>query len=192
MRALHHLRRFINAKNNEEERAEIREYLIENAQDLAESFGVPQQLFVETVAKIEDDTELAIRVLDGIRRATSGDRRQRYEAQSKSAQQSAEILGAVSRWRPSGCEIDLQSVLASCLTRRQDLLVFVSDTFAVAVRMAPLFDLAKLQRPDLTGWVDAKGLHVRWATGGLNFLPASDPQASRIIVPLAGRARLAA
>lgn len=192
MKALCNLRRFINAKNNEEERAEIREYLVENADDLSEAFGVSRTTFIQTVTKIEDDTELAIRVLDGIRRATSGDRKQRYTSRVTSAQQSAEILGTVSRWHHDGCEVDMPSLLASCLTRRQDLLVFVSDLFAISVRMAPLFDLAKLQRSDLTGWVDAKGLHIQWATGGLNFSPATDPQAARVIVPLAVRARIAA
>jgi len=110
----------------------------------------------------------------------------------KSAQQSAEILGAVAFWREHGAEVDVTSLLSCALTRRNDMLIFVADNFAVGIRMAPLFDLRRLDRLDLTGWVDAKGLHVRWSSGGLNFAPAMDPHAQRIIVPLAGRARVAA
>lgn len=192
MRALNDLRRFINAKNNDEERTEIRAYLLENAEELSEAFGVSLDAFRAAVAKVEDDVELSIRMLDGIRSASKDQRSQKYETLVKSAQQSAEILGAVSSWRGERAEIDVPSLLSCALTRRADMLVFVSDKFAVGIRMAPLFDLRKLGRLDLTGWVDAKGLHVRWSTGGLNFVPSLDPHASRIIVPLAGRARIAA
>lgn len=192
MRILNDLRRFIQAKNNEEERAEIRAYLLENAAELADAFGVSLDGFREAVSKVEDDVELSIRMLDGIRSAARDQRHAKYEKIVKSAQQSAEILGAVAFWREDRAEVDIPSLLSCALTRRDDMLIFVADTFAVGIRMAPLFDLRKLGRVDLTGWVDAKGLHVRWSSGGLNFVPTLDPHASRIIVPLAGRARFAA
>lgn len=192
MRALNDLRRFINAKNNDEDRAEIRAYLLENAGDLSEAFGVSVDAFREAIATVEDDVELSIRMLDGIRSASKDQRRAKYETVVKSAQQSAEILGAVAFWRGDRAEVDVTSLLSCALTRRDDVLVFVADKFAVGIRMAPLFDLRKLGRVDLTGWVDAKGLHVRWSSGGLNFFPTLDPHAARIIVPLAGRARFAA
>lgn len=192
MRALNDLRRFINAKNNDQERAEIRAYLLENAADLSEAFGVAIDAFREAIATVEDDVELSIRMLDGIRSASKDQRSQKYEKLAKCAQQSAEILGAVAFWRGDRAEVDVTSLLSSALTRRDDMLIFVADTFAVGIRMAPLFDLRKLGRVDLTGWVDAKGLHVGWSSGGLNFFPTLDPHAARIIVPLAGRARFAA
>ncbi len=192
MRALNDLRRFIKAKNNDEERAEIRAYLLGNAHDLSEAFGVSVDAFREAVSNVADDVELSIRMLDGIRSAAKDQRRGKYEKLVRSAQQSAEILGAVAFWRGERAEIDVTSLLSCALTRRDDVLVFVADTFAVGIRMAPLFDLRKLGRMDLTGWVDAKGFHVRWSTGGLNFVPTLDPHAARIIVPLAGRARFAA
>lgn len=192
MKALNDLRRFINTKNNDFEREEIRAYLLENAVDLALAFGVSLHAFQEAIVKVDDDVELSIRVLDGIRRAAQSERSQKYESRVKSAQQSAEILGAVAFWREDRADVDVTSLLSCALTRRADMLVFVADNFAVGIRMAPLFDLRKLCRVDLTGWVDAKGLHVRWSSGGLNFAPAMDPHAQRIIVPLAGRARVAA
>lgn len=191
MKSLSSLRRFIMTRNTEEDREEVRMYLTENAEELASAFGVSRSAFVAAIERVQDDTELALRVLDGIRRAGSVERTERYEGRVRYAQQSAEILGAVTHWRPYGCEVDVPSLLKTCLTRRKDLLVFTSHLFAVSIRMAPLFDLARLRLADLTGWVDAKGFHVRWASGGLNFFPASDPHASRIIVPLAGRARIA-
>lgn len=192
MRALNNLRRFINAKNNDEERAEIRAYLLENAEELSEAFGVSLDAFRDAIGKVDDDVELSIRMLDGIRSASKDQRIHKYEKLVTSAQQSAEILGAVAFWREDRAEIDVPSLLSCALTRRADMLMFVADKFAVGIRMAPLFDLRKLGRVDFTGWVDAKGLHVRWSTGGLNFVPSLDPHAARIIVPLAGRARIAA
>lgn len=192
MKALVDLRRFINTKNNDFEREEIRAYLLDNASELAIAFGVSLQAFQEAITRVDDDVELSIRVLDGIRRASKSERSHKYEQKVKSAQQSAEILGAVAFWRGNRAEVDVPSLLSCALTRRDDLLVFVSDTFAMGIRMAPLFDLKKLNRMDLTGWVDMRGLHVRWSSGGLNFVPAMDPHAQRIIVPLAGRARVAA
>ena len=192
MKALNDLRRFINTKNNDFEREEIRAYLLDNAADLALAFGISLHAFQEAIVKVDDDVELSIRVLDGIRRAAQPERSQKYESRVKSAQQSAEILGAVAFWREHGAEVDVTSLLSCALTRRNDMLIFVADNFAVGIRMAPLFDLRRLDRLDLTGWVDAKGLHVRWSSGGLNFAPAMDPHAQRIIVPLAGRARVAA
>src|SRR5689334_21933193 len=66
MKALNDLRRFINTKNNDFEREEIRAYLLENAVDLALAFGVSLQAFQEAITKVDDDVELSIRVLDGI------------------------------------------------------------------------------------------------------------------------------
>ena len=192
MRALNNLRRFINANNTGEERAEIRTYLVQNDAELSEAFGVSVNAFREAVSKVEDDVELSIRMLDGIRIAAKDQRRRRYEALVESAQQSAEILGAVASWRGDHAEVDVTSLLSCALTRRDDVLVFVSDGFDVGIRMAPLFDVRKLGRVDLAGWVDVKGLHVRWSTGGLNFYPTTDPHATRIIVPLTVRSTVAA
>ena len=77
---------------------------------------------------------------------------------------------------------------ASTLTKRNDLLVFTSDQFTIGVHMAPLFDMAKLKKRDLTAFVDAKGLHIRWTTGGLNLRPRTDAGADRIVMSLPTRA----
>jgi len=192
MRALIHLRRFINAKNNDEERTEIREYLHQHVEELSRAFGVTENAFTQAIEGVDDDVELALRITDGLRRASSKYRARQHEERARSAQQSAEILGAIAQWNGERAEIDVLSLLSSALTRRQDMLIFVADRFAVGVRMAPLFDLRRLGRWDVSGWVDARGLHVRWSTGGLNFYPVMNPHAERIIVPLAGRARIAA
>ena len=66
------------------------------------------------------------------------------------------------------------------------MLLFISDHFTVGVSMALLLDLAKTarMRPDLTGFVDAEGLHLRWETGGLDLRSQSDPKAVAIAVHL--------
>jgi len=49
----------------------------------------------------------------------------------------------------------------------------------------PLLDLAKIHRvrDDLSGFVDADGLHLRWGKGGgLNLRPQQDADASKIIL----------
>lgn len=192
MRALIDLRRFIDAKNTDEERAEIREYLLENAVELSLAFGVSLRSFQHAICRVHDDEELSRRVLDNIRTTSKHGRRERHESRAKAAQQSAGILGAVAVWNEERAELDVPSLLASVLTRPNDMLVFVSDTFVVAVRMAHLFTLRKLRRRDPTGWVAASGLHIRWSTGGLNLRPSTDPHATKVIVPLAARSAIVA
>jgi hypothetical protein len=187
MRALIDLRRFINAKNTDEERAEIREYLLANAMELSAAFGVSLRSFQQAVGRVDDDQELSRRVLDNISTTTKQGRHQRQQTRAKVAQQSAGILGAVAIWSDDRAELDVPSLLACVLTRPNDMLVFVSDTFVVGVRMGHLFTLRKLRRRDLTGWVDANGLHIRWTTGGLNLRPSTEPHATRVILPLAAR-----
>ena len=58
--------------------------------------------------------------------------------------------------------------------------------------MAPLFDLAKLKKRDLTAFVDADGLHIRWSSGGINLFPQVDGDADRIVMSLPAKVAAAA
>jgi hypothetical protein len=191
-KALTDLKRFIRANNGDEERHEIRAYVRENARELGEVFGVSSSQILAGLETEADDGTLLARLVKEIAAVERGHRDQRVEDRTSTAQASADVLGNVAVWEEDRAIVDVVSLLASTITGREDMLIFVADTFAVGIPMAHLFDLRKLGRVDLTGWVDAKGLHVRWKTGGLNFLPAMDPRAARITVPLARRERVAA
>lgn len=172
-KALQGLKRFVAAKNNEDERAEIRAYVNDNADDLANAFAVTREKFLSAVAKVEDDEKLASLLLGSIKQAFSDGRGAKVEARNASAQQSADVLGSAVQWEGNAASVDVVSLLASVLTRRGDVLVFACDAFSVAVYMDPLIALAKLGRTDLTAFVDANGFHVRWSggKGGVNLRP---------------------
>lgn len=191
-RTLRDLKRFTIAKNSDEERSEVRAYVKENAAELGEVFGVEAEEIVKGTEAVEDDATFVRRLLKEVARVERADREGRVEDRSGTAQASADVLGSAAVWVGDTVIVDVVSLLAAVLTRRQDMLIFVADSFAVGIPMARLFDLRRLGRVDLTGWVDAKGLHVRWSTGGLNFRPAMDPRATRITVPIPGMAHVAA
>ena len=192
MKILRDLRRFVLAKDNDDERHEVRSYILENADSIASAFGVTTEAIKLGLDRVEDDAALARRLLTEIKRAQADGRQRRTEDRANTAQTSADVLASVARWHGDAAHFDLLSVLASVLTRSQDLLVFTSDAFTVAIFMAPLIKLARLDRTDLTAFVDAKGLHVRWAHGGINLRPQTDPSADRVTFPLPARLAIAA
>jgi hypothetical protein len=192
-KALQQLKRFIAAKNNEDERAEIRAYANENADDLASAFAVTREKFLSAVAKVEDDEKLASALLGSIKQASCDGRAEKVETRNLSAQQSADVLGSAVQWEGNAASVDVVSLLASVLTRRGDMLVFACEAFTVPVYMDPLIALAKLERTDLTAFVDANGFHVRWngGKGGVNLRPKQvDRDAFKVFVKLAARERI--
>jgi hypothetical protein len=184
MKAMRDLRRFILAKCNSEEQHEIREYVTENLYELARDFCVAAGTITTALENVQDDASLAVRLLETIRRAESLQREQRKVNRAKAAQASAEALASMAKWQDGKVHVDMVSLLASALTKRNDLLVFTSDYFTVGVYMSPLFDLAKLRKKDLTAFVDSEGLHIRWKTGGLNLFSQADAEADRIVMSL--------
>jgi len=194
MKALRDLRRFILAKCNSEEQHEIREYVSENLYELARDFCVTTGTIVTALENVQDDAALAVRLLETIRRAEALQRDQRKVNRAKAAQASADALASMAKWdgEKEKINVDMISLLSSCLTKRNDLLVFTTDSFTVAVYMSPLFDLAKLRKKDVTAFVDADGLHVRWRTGGLNLRSQVDAEADRIVMSLPPRVRAVA
>jgi hypothetical protein len=184
MKALNDLRRFIIAKSNVQEQHEIREYVQENIANLARDFCVTIGTIQTALDNVPDDSSLACRLLETIRRSGALQRNRRKEARAKAAQASVDALAAMVRWEDDKAHVDIRSILGSALTKRNDLLVFTTDDFAVGVYMAPLFDIAKLKKRDLTAFVDAKGLHIRWSTGGINLFPQIDAEADHIVMSL--------
>jgi hypothetical protein len=189
MKALRDLRRFILAKCNSEEQHEIREYVNEHLNEVARDFCVTTGTIVTAMENVQDDAALAVRLLETIRRAETMQRDLRKTSRAKAAQASADALASTARWEGETAQVDILSLLSSMLTKRNDLLVFTCDDFTVGVYMSPLYDLAKLKKRDLTAFVDAKGLHIRWRTGGLNLCPQIDHQAERIVMSLPARVR---
>jgi|CXWL01.1.fsa_nt_gi hypothetical protein len=192
MKALTALRRFILAKCNSEEQHEVRLYVQENICDLARDFCVTTGTIVTALDNVQDDAALAVRLLETIRKAEALQRDTRKTARATAAQASADALASMVKWHGEEAHVDMVSLLSSALTKRNDLLVFTTDSFTIAVYMSPLFDLAKLRRKNLTAFVDANGLHVRWPKGGLNLRSQVDRHADRIVMSLPARVRSAA
>lgn len=184
MRALRELRRFILVKSSEGAPSEIRHYIVENVETLARSFYVPTRLIIDAVQGVKDDGALATKFLETIVRAEALLRQNRKERREEAAHSSAAAIGSVAQWDGEKVTVDIMSLLASALTRRNDLMVFACDGLEIGVNQSVLFDLARLKRRDLSAFVDAEGLHVRWPSGGLNLYPQTNPKAERVVVPL--------
>jgi hypothetical protein len=186
MKTLREFRRFVLIKCAEGNHAEIRPYVFDNLSRLALAFQVPPQAIVEAVEKITDDRSLATRFVETTIRAEALLRKTREENRSRAAQQSADVLAAATQWEGNRAHLDMTSLLSSALTRRNDMLVFVGEQFTVGIWMAPLLDLARIARvrSDLTGFVDADGIHLRWKCGGLHLCPQGDARTAKIFVHL--------
>ncbi len=184
MKALSNLRKFIIAKSNAEEQAEIRLYVHENLHELARDFCVTTSTIVASLENVPDDAALAVRLLETIRRAEAMQRDLRKNNRAKAAQASADAMASMAKWQDGKAYVDLASLLSSALTQRNHLMVFTADDFTVGVYQSPLFDLAKLKKKNLTAFVDAQGLHIRWPSGGLNLRPQTDNDVDRIVMSL--------
>lgn len=183
-KALRDLKRFILAKNTDDERHEIRSYVAENGDELP--------ALADAVNTIEDDAKLVGHLLAEIASVGRMLRERRVDERARAAQAAADVLASAVRWRDDTALVDIGSLLMSTLTNRADLLVFTCEAFTVAVFMAPLLDLARLKKAGMTAFVDARGLHVRWRTGGLNLRPQTERRASRIVITLPERSAAAA
>lgn len=184
MRALRELRRFILIKSAEGNQGEVRHYILENVESLARAFHVPVRVIIDAVQGVKDDDALSTKFLETIVRAESIMRCKRKENRARSAQESAQNIGSMAKWDGDKVWVDILSLLASALTRRNDMMVFSGDGFQVRVPQSLLFDLARLKRRDLSAFVDARGLHVVWESGRLNFYPHPPSDAERVVVPL--------
>lgn len=184
MKVIQQLRRFILIKSAEGNHGEIRALIAANLQRLSQAFHVTPEALLQAVSSIQNDRALAFKLLESILKIEAVERRQQKDRRILAAQASANALASCATWKGDRALIDMPSLLSSALTSRRDLLVFTSDQFTVGIHMAPLLDLSKVirARTDLSGWVDRKGIHLRWRTGGLNLLSQEDPDATRIIV----------
>ncbi len=193
MRALDHLARFIRATDTDDERHEIRGYVQANSRELAEEFSISEDALRSGIDRETDDARLARRLLAEVDRTRREGRTAKTAERMRKAQEAADAVGALARCREDCWEIDLRALLASGLTDRAHVLVFMVDGFTVATRMRPLFAFRTLKRRDAWAFVDAKGFHIRWGVaGGLNLPPCVEPNASKIYVNLAPAAACAA
>lgn len=194
MSVLLDLKRFIACKSRPDEAHEVLEHVIANAETYAPAFGVAPERLMIALCREETDDQIVRLLVGSIKAAGSKSRQQRAEGRALSAQESADVLGGACAWEGDRALVDVTSLVASVLTKPGALLVFCAEgLFEVAVYMKPLLGLAKLKKPDLAGWVDATGLHVRWngGRGGLDLRHQIDRDADRIVVNLGAQAEVA-
>ncbi len=201
MKALRELRRFVLFKSAEGCHAEVRSYVLDHIDALASALRVSAESLVELLAAARDDELLAAHLLNRAIGAETLHRKTRETLRLARAQSSADEVGQTVQWREeagrAAAHLALPALLSSALTRRQDVLVFVCDEFTVRVPQAALIDLARISRVriELTAFVDATGLHVRWRTGELNLRSRPEPNkrnVARVVVALRPRAAAAA
>jgi len=183
MNALTALRKFIALNMGTENVAEIREYIEEHVAEVAHDLGVPKETITKTLEAVSDDA-LAEQMLKLVSTSLARQRANKKEGRAKSAQAAADALASRATWDGDRVQLDLPALLSSVLTKKQDMVAFTCEDFSVAVYQSPLFGLAKLKLRDLTGFVDAQGLHLRWRTGGLNLRSQVDPHAGRVVMNL--------
>jgi hypothetical protein len=158
------------------------------------AFHVPAETIMTALTNVHDDAVLAERMLETIHGAENRLKKERKQSRAKAAQGSATLLASAVEWCGERAFLDIPSLLASVLTRRNDMLVFSCDAFTVSIYMSPLLDLSRVARArqDLTAYVDADGLHLRWRSGGLNLRSREDREAERIFMHLRARPASAA
>jgi hypothetical protein len=186
MNALVALRKFILMNRDPENVAQIRSYIEEHVVELARDLGVSTETITNLLASVSDDSVLATKMLGAVKKAQASQRANKKEGRARAAQAAAERLASRAVFDGDRVHLDLPALLSSALTKRDDLIVFTTEDFTTSISMAPLFDLARLRRRDVTGFVDAEGLHVQWRNGrgGLNLRPKADPRAGRIVLSL--------
>jgi hypothetical protein len=192
MRTLRRLKCCI--QDNEGDADAIRAAALERAGEIARAFGMAEGTFREWVEGLPDG-EVEQRLLLYVAEAHAKARAARRSVRLVRAQASADVLGQAAQWEGDRCQVDVVSLLASALTRPGDQLVFECPSWPspVGFGMNILYEVARLERADLWAWVDPRGLHIRWATGGLNLHPSSRPNRDAVTVHLpAQRARSAA
>jgi hypothetical protein len=173
----------------------IRATALECAGEVARAFEMAEETFREWLETLPDDN-VGARLLLEIAEARARTRGARCALRLARAQASADVLGQAAGWEGDRCLVDVVSLLAATLTRPGDELRFEcpSWTAPVSFGMDILFEVARLERADLSAWVDPAGLHIRWRTGGLNLHPSSRPNRDAVTVhlPARGAARSAA
>jgi len=184
--ALTALRRVILA--NTETPDEVRHYIEEHIVDLVLDLGVTTDTITSMLEVVKDDSELAKKTLVAVKKVQASQRDHKRAGRARAAQAAAETLALRAVFDGDRVQIDLPGLLSTALTKRGDLIVFSTADFKVSVPQAILLDVAKLKRRDLSGFVDANGLHIRWPTGGLNLCSQSDPHADRIVLNLSLKA----
>ena len=185
MDALRVLRQFVLIKSAEGRSNEIRGYVTGQLSRFSKAFHVEPEVLRNALASVSDDEALARKLLETIARAEHILRQERKMKRAREAQATASTLAKAAQWKGERAMLDMPSLLLCALTRRNDLLVFISaDHFTVSVYMGPLLDLARIARArvSMTGWVDNHGLHIRWATGGLNLRSQDDAKGDRIVL----------
>ena len=182
MNSLTAMRRCILINRDPENVVEIRAYIEEHVVELADDLGVTPETITSELETVTDDAVLATKMLVAVKKAEASQRDLKRDGRAKSAQAAAEKLASRATWDWDRVQLDLPALLASALTKRADLLVFICEDFTVSVPQAILFDLAKVKLRGLSGFVDAEGLHIRWKTGGLNLRPHVDPHADHIVL----------
>jgi len=153
----------------------IGSHLKRHAAALAQALDVPELDLL--AAAREPDEILAPKVQASLRGLQDAQRAARSGQDTARAIESARRLEARARWEGGAVLLDPALVLGALLAdqQRPHLLFALHDGTAVAVLRRDLAACARVvgRRCDLTTFVDAAGLHLRWSAGrgGLNWYP---------------------
>ena len=210
MKPIDALKRFVIAKEDERLSGnqlaveEIRAYVAENLDEIAEAFGYPGQAqsFRENVSRLEDEN-VGKRLLGQIKAHKAKLAEARVVDVGANAQKGADAVGAAAVWEGDRATIDLAALLEGALSARGEIVEFTNPNldlpsriplapcgWTVKVPQEPLFRLKALKKlaKGASAYVDRAGLHVRWATGGLNLVASPAAKGWTAVVNLPVRA----
>jgi len=212
MKPIDALKRFVTAKEDERLSGnqlaveEIRAYVSENLDDIAEAFGYPGQAqsFRENVSRLEDEN-VGKRLLGQIKAHKAKLAEARVVDVGANAQKAADAVGASATWAGDRATIDLGALLEGALSSRSEFIEFANPAgWTVKVPQEPLFRLKALRATvkNATAYVDKDGLHVRWIrnlaqelgwkpAGGLNLVAPPSAKGWTAVVNLPARPEVA-
>jgi hypothetical protein len=167
MITLSKLRRFAAMSTGEE----VRDYMTDNAEEIAALFDVGAYSLVESVKQTPIDRLPRIMVLQcktWEKRARQDKARTRSEKSAKAAA----ALGETARAYQTDVVLDLQHLMSRELLDGVEVLVFTFEPWhsGFAVDATRLLALSRLKELDVA-YINNEGLHLRWAggRGGMNL-----------------------
>jgi hypothetical protein len=174
------IRAFLQAVDVEGQREQAREFLTSHRDEVAAAFGVTPSVLLAAVDNLPEDADLISKTLGSVEIAIRKAKDAKVDARWKAACDSVAKVAAAGRWEGDRFTFDVDALLSELGSDPQAFLMVDGWNYAHAIPIRKLRQTAAL-RKELTGWIDYRGIHFRWATGGLSFVGATMTRGATLI-----------
>jgi len=187
-RTLDNLLTFVRSHDTEDSMPAIRLVLVAMAPTLARELGVTLATLRQWIESETDDQTMVSRLYPIIRKGQKIDRaRQRDSALSDTGKAVSEVASRAT-WNHGRLELDAPALLRGKLPPAGGYLVVSSPLWEVWIDAGRLRKFARLpQAKRARAWVDGKGFHLRWGTGGLDLIPQPSDRNAPVAVMSVGK-----